>query len=185
MVKNQKMCQWIALQHLMFRQIYQTFALLCCSAIEFYPTSWDRNYDHIHQRLMEAVASGLHSSAPSVLSILQKALDSFHSYTFVPLPGILPFFTQLCQRLPTDLQTELFPKLITDHVSSISFFCLYPLFHMLLQRQSFPLNSPEFFFTSLAHLFLFCSRLTSFLESRVSINTAQSIFRITLFQIYY
>lgn len=82
--------------------------LLCYRILSYF--SWDRNYDHIRQRLMEAVAGGLHSSAPSVLSILQKALDSFHSYTFVPLPDIMSFFTQLCQRLPSDLQIELFPN---------------------------------------------------------------------------
>lgn len=96
-------------------------SLLLCYRILSY-VSWDRNYDHIRQRLMEAVAGGLHSSAPSVLSILQKALDSFHSYTFVPLPDIMSFFTQLCQRLPSDLQIELFPKLVIDHVSSIPYF---------------------------------------------------------------
>ena len=42
--------------------------LLCYRILSYF--SWDRHYDHIRQRLMEAVAGGLHSSAPSVSSIL-------------------------------------------------------------------------------------------------------------------
>ena len=86
-------------------------SLLLCYRIFAY-FSWDRDYDHVRQRLLEAVAGGLHSSAPSIHTILVKALNSFHSYTFYPLPPFIPLFTQLCLGLPDYLQKELFPSLV-------------------------------------------------------------------------
>ena len=92
--------------------IYATFLLLSYRILSYF--SWERTFDHPRQRLLEAVAGGLHLATHTISTLLHEAIATFSSHFFEPLTSILPLFIQLALTLPRSLRNTMFPQGSTD-----------------------------------------------------------------------
>ena len=105
---------------------YSTFLLLSYRILSYF--SWERTFDHPRQRLLEAIAGGLHLSTPTISTLLREAIATFSSHFFDPITSILPLFIQLALTLPRSLRNTMFPQGRTDSESQSLYSVSLPTF---------------------------------------------------------
>ena len=91
---------------------YSPFLLLSYRILSYF--SWERTFDHPRQRLLEAIAGGLHLPTHTISSLLREAISTFSLNFFDPITSILPLFIQLSLTLPRSLRLTMFPQGQTD-----------------------------------------------------------------------
>jgi len=170
--------------------------LLICYRLLSY-LSWSRTFTHIRQRLLETVAGGLHTTAPSILPILTQTLESFKSFDFLSHVGVIELFETLCNDFPLDLQQDLFSSIKTDqNLSPVFFLTLHNFPHtcdsiqlsteferlflylkdsvqLVLSHPSLLFTCPEFAEIQLAH-FLELLSVSFTITSEAKLRTSQS-----------
>ena len=105
---------------------YSPFLLLSYRILSYF--SWESTFDHPRQRLLEAVAGGLHLSTPTISSLLREAIATFSLHFFDPITSILPLFIQLSLTLPRSLRLTMFPQGQTDSESQSLYSVSLPTF---------------------------------------------------------